>query len=831
MKKNLLITSAVATIAFATPHALAQSGDDGASDDDYLDTITIQAQRREQNILDVPVAVSTLTPDALQEQQVDDVIDLNRVSPSVFSNSLSSPLSNAPVRIRGIGTGGGNPGFEGAVGVYVDEVFRSRAGAALTTFFDMAGVDILRGPQGTLFGKNTTAGAILQRTAAPEFGEVGGYLAAEGANFSSYEVEGALNLPLGDNGAFRLSGMLDHTDGFFTDPFTGENTADSQIEAIRGQVAYDLADNLTFRLIADWSSWRTSGNYGRSTRINSVDADGAQNALFGPLALGLVAGPSTGTGYWYWDITNPTAQANPFDYKISTSQIAEQDMDQWGVSGYFDFDLSDQVTIRSITSYRAIRSDNLDGDWEFGPTAFAGKLDVWQDFDTFSQEILLYADFDMGGIETEFIGGFHYFNEEIDYTRLATVGPAWSTFVGIAIGAPIGPADPTFGDPTFPFQNINYIQNEDSYGLFGHVTLNLTDSLALIGGVRWNKIDKDVDFTNLNGSSTVYHDLAATRAQGLYLINAALSTAFPWSSSISDEELTYNITAQWRPTDASQLYFNYSRGFKAGGFNLTENAAVGTPFVGGSVVVDGRTFNPLDVDGAAFAPEFVDAYEIGYRLEYLDRGRLSLTGFFLDYTDLQVSVFNGQTFEVFNAGSSEVKGIELENFFVVSDELELNLGLTYLDATYGDDVVSLPAGRQRGLSPDVSLVVGATYDRPITDDLNLYANASFSYYTSMFLAEGQCSDAAGDPVPFGDECSVAANSSNLLTNQKQDGYGIMVASLGVRINDDWDFSLFCDNCFEEEYFTYAFNQTFHGDSIIGNPGAPRVWGGRIRKDF
>ena len=831
MKRQLLYSATFAAILFAAPHAIAQTEGENASQDGYLDTIIVQAQRREQNILDVPIAVSTLTPEALNEQQVDDVLDLNRVSPSVFSNSLSSPLSNAPVRIRGIGTGGGNPGFEGAVAVYVDEVFRSRAGAAFTTFFDMAGVDILRGPQGTLFGKNTTAGAVIQRTVAPEIGEFGGYIAAEGANYDSYEVEGAINLPVGENGAVRLSGILDHTDGFFTDPFSGDNTADNQVEALRAQVSYDLADNLSVRLIGDWSSWRTSGNYGRSTRINSVDADGAQNALFGPLALGLVVGPSTGTGFWYWDITTPNAQADPFSYQISTSQIADQDMDQWGLNGYINYDLNDNVTIRSITSYRAIRSDNVDGDWEFGPTAFAGVLDVFQDFDTFSQEILIDANFDLGGIDTEFVGGFHYFNEDIDYTRLATVGPAWSTFIGIAISAPVGPADPVFGDPSYPFQNINYEQSEDSYGLFGHVTLNLTDSFALIGGLRWNKIDKDVTFTNLNGTAAEYHDQVASRSRGFYLINAALSTAFPWDSSISDEELTYNITGQWRPTDGSQLYFNYSRGFKAGGFNLTENAAVGTPFIGGAVVEDGRTFNPLDVEGAAFAPEFVDSYEIGYRLEYLDRGRLSLTGFYLDYSDLQVSVFNGQTFDVFNAGSSESKGIEVENFFAVNNELSLNFGLTYLDATYGDDVVSLPAGRERGLSPDISLVLGATYERPITNNIELYANANYSYYTSMFLAEGQCSDAVGDPVPFGDQCSVAANSSNLLTNQKQDGYGVAVASIGLRLNEDIDISLFCDNCFAEEYFTYAFNHTFHGDSILGNPGAPRVWGGRVRKEF
>ena len=826
---KLLLCSAAALSSWQVADA-QEENESEASGASRLDTIVVSAQRRQQDLLDVPVAVSTLTPKVLREQQVDDVIDLNRVSPSVFSNNLSSPLSNAPIRIRGIGTGGGNPGFEGAVAVYIDEVFRSRSGAALTTFFDMAGVDVLRGPQGTLFGKNTTAGAILQRTQEPVYGETTGYVGIEGAEYGSYEIEGAINLPAGENGALRFSGIFDKTDGFFYDPVNGRHTADSQIEGLRAQAKFDLSDQAVLRLVADYSSWATSGNYGRSTRINNTDADRNQNTLYAQLALGNVAGPATGAGYWYWDpdtangFANP-GPADPFSYNNVTNSLADQELNQFGLNAYVDYDLNDNMTLRSITSYRKIESANDNGDWDFGPVALAGILDVGQEFDTFSQEFLIQGDSEFGDLTMEWVGGFHYFDEEIDNTRFITLGPTWSVLFRQA------PGDPLWGDTTFPFQNVNFVQNEDSLGLFGHATLNLTESLSVVSGVRWNQIDKEVTFTNLNGSATEYFDQVSTRAFGLLVAATGASTAQGWSSERTDEELTYNFTLQWRPTLDTQLYANYSRGFKAGGFNLTENAAKGVPSLSGTEVIDGRTFTPLDVEGADFDPEFVDSYEIGFRWEYGGIGRLSLTGFHLDYTDLQVSVFNGQTFEVFNAGSSDSTGIELENTIAVTDNLDLNIGATYLSAEYGDDVFSLPAGRQRGLSPDLSLVLGASYQREISNNLDLYVNGTYSYYTEMYLSEGQCRGANGESVPFGPECTVEVNSDNLLTNAQQDAYGVLVASLGVRTADEWDLSVFCDNCLDEEYFTYAFNHTFHGDAILGNPSAPRVFGARLRKDF
>ena len=809
----------------------AQSTDNGAEEGDD-NVIVVTAQRREQELLDVPVAVTSFSGESLERAQVDDIVDLNTASPSVFSNNLSSPLSNSPVRIRGIGTGGGNPGFEGAVGMYVDEVYRSRAGAALTTFFDMGGVDILRGPQGTLFGKNTTAGAILQRSAAPELGETSAYAIGEYGNYDTYKLEGAVNIALGDIGAFRFAGLLDRTDGFFSDPFTGAPTADTQNDALRASVYVEPSDVLSFKVIADWSSWRTSGNYGRSTRIDSRDLDGRQNTAFAALALGLTpAGPATGSGYWYWDPANPAGTVDPFARLISVQQNAEQDLMQFGITGHVDWEIGDGLVLRSITGYRHIDSDNLNGDWDFGPIAVAGTLDIVQKFDTFSQEFLLSGEI---GDRVEFVTGVNYFSEEISNNRMATAGPAFSTLFGAA------PGSAPFGDTTFAFQNLTNVQKEDSYGIFGHLTVGLTDTVDLIGGVRWNKIDKSVDYRSNFGSPEAYFDAVTSRALGFFIVDAGLQTAFDYTGEVSNNEFTYNVALQWRPLSELQIYASYSRGFKAGGFNLTENAAAGEPSAPpgppfdnrGTNIVNGRSFAPFTPAAADFAPEFVDAFEVGVRYEFAPRSLVSLTAFYSDYSDLQVSVFNGLTFEVINAGSSKSKGIEFEANWRATDFLGLNLGATYLDATYGGDVQGLPGNRQRGLAPDFSLVAGANFNHPISDEIDVYANANVSYRTEMFLAEGGCQDATGTAGTFATCLANPLLPDNQLALQQQDGYAVVSAAFGFKAIDNWDISVFCNNCFNEDFFTYAFNQPFLGGGApLGNAGAPRTYGIKFRKDF
>ena len=511
------------------------------------------------------------------------------------------------------------------------------------------------------------------------------------------------------------------------------------------------------------------------------------NTLSNPLGNSPVRIRGIGTGG-----ANP-GPADPLGYEIATTQDADSVLEQWGAVAHLDFELNDNWALRSVTGYREIDNDNLNGDWGFGSLGLAGRLDQVFRFETLSQEFLLNGSFDFDdGRSLEVVAGLHYFSEDIQYNRIATVGPqfqnllAFSIFGGVAplgggfadgplLGLPAcngGVPNPTafcfslsqVGNTAYEFQKVLWDQEEESTGLFVHGTYDLNDQWSLIAGVRWNRVEKDITADNQAAlTSEQYFDDVFNNALGFYFADAALASP-DWDGSVANEEFTYLATLQFRPTDDTQLYLSYSRGFKAGGFNMTENAAAGEPSLPTARGVDpdgdGRTFAPFAPEGVDFAPEFVDAYELGFRWEYLDAGRLGVTVFRSEYDDLQVSQFTGLVFQVINAGSSTSQGVVIENFYQFSRNFGLNLGLTYLEAEYGSDVVGLPAGRDRGLSPELSAVVGLRYNQQVGNNAELFGNLNYSYYTEMFLAEG-----VGFP----------------LQGEKQDNYSVLGAELGVHL--------------------------------------------------
>jgi len=834
--------SALALTGFA-PIALAQETETAqvVEETDRLGMIVVTAQRREQDILDVPIAVTAFDAKALEAAGVTSLLDLNFASPSFFANTLADPVSNTPVRIRGIGAGG-NPGFEGAVGIYIDGVYRSRAGAALTTFFDMGGVEILRGPQGTLFGKNTTAGAIILRTAAPVMGEFQGSLRASAGNYNTRSVEGMVNIPLADKASLRLAALYDETDGFFSNPVDGRDTAPSKNTGFRASLAFQPTDRFDGRLVFDWSEWDSPAQFGHSTRIDNRDTNGLNNTLWPSFATNIASG---GAGYWYWS-PDPTGAnpgpADPFSYAIANNRNSSSTLKQQGLTLHLNHDLTDNLRLRSISGYRELVNANIGGDWDFGPLDFGRALDLEYEFQTLSQEVLLEGNTDFAnGSGLEYVLGFNYLQEEFDYSRRASVGaqfgPAFSILFnrlarlqfadGPTIGLPAcngGVPNPALGcfstaqigTSGVNFQNSDFTHEETSYGLFGHLTYNISDQFAIIGGLRWNSIKKEgTHRNNAAVGRAAYWDLVFSQAAAFFFLNGAGLSSPDFEASTDEEEITYDLTLQYRPNDDMQFYAKYSRGFKGGGINLQNDAAGGQPAAAGTnfPVGPGRRFLADTPESVTFDPEFVDAYELGFRWGYLGAGRLGVTLFRSEYDDLQVSVFNGQVFQVINAGSSKTEGIEIENTWAITDNLTTNIGLTYMDASYGDDVVNLPAGRQRGLSPDLSLVLGAQYERPLTKNIDIYLNGNYSYYSKMFLGEGT---SITDPLAL----------------EVQDAYGVAGFTLGLRDLGNWDVALFCKNCFGEEFFNYAFNHPFvSGGSPLGNPGDPMTYGVRLKKEF
>ena len=835
MKTRLLMCSAVALSGQSLVQAQETDGD--AEGVRRLQSVVVEAQRREQDLLDVPLAVQAFDESALEASGIDDVIDLNLASPSFFLNTLQERTGNTPVRIRGIGTVGSNPGFEGAVGVYIDDVYRSRAGMALATFTDIGGLEVLRGPQGTLFGKNTTAGALVIRSNAPILEEFGAEIGATFGNFDAQRYEANINVPLGERVAIRASALLDEGDGFFSDPVTGDNHQPVDQQSYRLQVAFEPTDRISGRLVFDHTEAEGPFGYGRSTRFDSTDEAGILGGLFGPAALNLLPGaPAGGAGYWYWDITTPDAQADPFSYDVALNRQNENNVEDKGIALTLDFELTDNLSLRSITSRREFSDDNVGADWDFGPVDVAGELSLRYDFETFSQEFLLSGEQDFeSGSSLDYVVGLNYFNEEFDYDRTASVGSQFASIYSLLLAgqgvnfAEFG-ACPEFnpalgcfsvtqvGTANLNFQDSFFTSEEESLGVFAHGTYNFNDQWSVVGGVRFNSVEKSGTHTNNAAASPIeYFGLVTANALAFALNGAALSGS-DFDVTHEDEEITYNAALQYRPTSDMQLYASYSRGFKAGGVNLNNDAPGGAPSLttGVPTEVAPGVFLPLTVatpENVTYAPEFVDAYELGFRWEYGGAGRLSVTAFRSEYEDLQVSVYTGTVFEVFNAGTSTTQGVEIENTYAVTDNLTLNGALTWLEtADFGDDVdPGLAVGRRRGQAPEIAYVIGGTYDRPLTGDVDFYVNANYAFNGEMFLAD---------------------DGNQPLASLEQDGYGVFGASIGLRSVGSWDINAFCRNCFEEEYFTYAFNQPFvpTGSPMV-NPADPRVYGVSLKKEF
>lgn len=817
-KKQLLAAAVLAaTTAIPVELVLAQG---------QLEEVIVSAQRREQSLFEVPVAVTAYSAEAMQNAGIDDIGDLSAANPSFTSNTeLVDPIGNAPIRIRGIGSGGGNPGFEGSVGLYVDDVYRSRTGSAMLTFFDMDGVEVLRGPQGTLFGKNTTAGAILMRTAAPIIDSNEGRVTLEAGNYGQLMGEGMVNLAISDSLAVRVALLHDEWDGFMTNAGTGEDGNDSENTGARIGIAFEPTLNFSARLTLDYGKTEMS-MFNNSVRNEAFPAtDGLQSAL----ALNLLA--PGGLGAWFADADG---NFDPFSNQAYSSQVGTFTLDQSGVTADLTWDLSDDITVRSITGFRNIDSDNVNGDWDFGPSSLAGKLDALYEFDTFSQEFLLEGNTEVGGLGLDFVTGFNYFTEDMKYTRIATPGAQFAPFFAGAFAAQglqtdvIDGCTPTpdfsclafasIGNTDYAFQDMTFDQSEDSYGVFGHATLELTDELSLIAGLRYNRIEKEIDVTNNQGDPGTYFNEILANNVGFFLAGSFLMSP-SFQADRADEEWTYLTTLQYRPSDDLQLFATYSRGFKSGGFNMNENAAGGDPALDAllaSLAVDPTApnpFRPFDLENAQFDPEFVDAYELGMRWNVSDAARVAVTLFRSEYEDLQVSNFTGTAFITVNAGTSSTDGIEIEAEYAATDNLTLTGGLTHLASEYGNDVNdrfagrALPEGRARANTPDTSVVFGARYIQPLSGDMEAFVNANVSYASDTFLSD--------DP--------------NLETLE-QDAYTLVTGSLGVRTLDNWSVSLWCNNCTDEEYFTYAFPTPVFNAPLF-NPGTPATYGIRATKDF
>ena len=894
-----------AGLALAPQAAFAQStadeGDliDNADVEDSTPVIIVTAQGRAQELADVPVAISAVSAETLANSGTTDIRELNQVAPSLLVSSTGNE-ANGSARIRGIGTVGDNPGLESSVAVFVDGVYRSRSGNALSELGPLERVEILRGPQGTLGGRNSSAGMINIYTAAPSFA-FEGHASASYGNFDAIRVEAGVNAPLSDSVAARIDGVYFKRDGFYTDVVNDTKVNDRDRYLVRAQALFEPNDAISFRLVGDYSKKDEA-----CCAATFVQPDFAPLARvspgFDPFAYPVSGSPAlTSTGNAIPNVLlglgqNPAALTqSTFDRNIyvTPGRSYDGETEDWGVSGELNWDFGN-VNLTSITGYRQY-SNNQGSDTDYtqvdilyrapGPDAGA------REFKTFTQELRLNGT--AFNDRLDWLVGAYYANEKLETRDNLRFGNDYGTFVSCRIVLAVSPVliDPTdqdclggnrialdgtlTGTPAFGaatpailqgltnLSNVNdlggtgdvYNQTSNNFAIFTHNIFHITDTLDLTLGLRYTNETKDFDasFSNDNvicpQNRALLSGLLATPLAGLAGGLIALSCQGNSTSeldgvSISDsrdeDEFTGTAILSWKPIDDLLVYGSYSRGYKAGGFNL-DRSALGNPV----------TFNVANIDPASlqFAEETVKAYELGLKFSQR-QWSVSLAAFRQEFDNFQLNTFNGSVFLVQNingcgtdlggldgdasaaTGACDAddvtagvvsQGFEFETSLSPVRDLTMTMGVTHADTRYADNVVGNDSGAP--LDPALRLLPGDNLSNApqwvATSSLTWTPPIGDSGMAGLFFINARMT-------------SDYNTGSDLLYGKEQDGFILVNARLGLTgIADRFSIEGWAQNLFDVDYSQVAFNTPFVAPQQTYSAflAEPRTYGVTLRAEF
>ncbi|HMP55567.1 MAG TPA: TonB-dependent receptor [Novosphingobium sp.] len=686
------LAASVALGALCTP-ALAQGAEDGYDSD----AIVVIARKREERIVDVPVAITALGNAQLEKLGAADLSGVQGAVPNVNIVQGRGSASSANFYIRGIGQPDALQTFDPAVGVYVDGVYLSRIQGALLNLYDVERVEVLRGPQGTLYGKNTIGGAVNIVSKKPDLDSLRGEGSLTYGRFDELTAKGYVSAPLAPGSvALSVAGVHDSRDGIVTDPRTGRK--------------YNDRDNLSGRAIlrakaSDSVEVLISGDYTRQ-----------RNAL----TLGYLTAPMIQTDFALGAVQ--LAPANPYgryDYKASTSFTGDegQKLNHWGLSGTVNVDLGNDFALTSITAYRKLKTRFF---VDIDATQFElGDVFVGIDQNQISQEVQLKYD----GDKLKGVFGLYYLKEENDSHQEAYADGLFA-----------------FGGFPIPFTRlIDDAQTTKSFAAFGQATYDFSDQFSLTAGLRYTKEKKRYNrFTTTLSSLGLLNGLD-------YNFPNNLPAPFTGDDTASYDAWTPMVSASFKPTPDTLLYASASRGFKAGGFNGRVNG-------NGDISV---TVNGVTTVMPSFAPEKVWTYEAGAKGSFLDgRVMLSAALFHSTYQDFQARVGNGTnvglggSFPVLNAGKLRIQGFEFEAMVRPVRALTLTASVGYLDSDYKrfDDPRRVPPAGfscnptgaaitcRPAFSPPLTMRLGADYRIPLGTSASLTLGGDLRFVDKHFLS-------------------------------------------------------------------------------------------------
>jgi outer membrane receptor protein involved in Fe transport len=825
--KGILPALALA-IAFGAGGSVSRAADATATTASRtgLKEVIVTAQKREQNLQDVPIAVIALSRQQLQDAGVTDIKNMAVLTPGLTVTSTTSENSTT-ARIRGIGTVGDNVGLESSVGVVIDGVYRPRNGVGFGDIGDIESIEVLEGPQGELFGKNNDAGIINIVTQRPArtFGVSG---EITGGNFGDREISGSITGPVGDSSAFRLYAGYKKRDGFM-DVETGtgnfhDAVDDRNLYTVRGQYLITPSRDVSVLIIGDFS--RRNEMCCQATPVYPGPFAGVITALAANPLLGGTSGQPA----------FPDTPTNPFNRQSFANYPISQQIWDRGFSAQLDWILGD-AHLTSISAWRdnTVAAGN-DPDYSDAALVQEPANGNVTDFKQMSEELRLAGRTD----RLNWLIGAFADKELLNNTSTILADDQFDLYLGATASAAAGASPPNFlllpeltgnlpGETFIPGvsgQADSYRHTEKSYAFFTNETYTLIEHLDLTAGLRYTHESKDekANYNSPDGGSACAQLLgapppsAALPYSQLLLFGYGCATTFnPFfagvthAQSLGENTLNATVKLSYRFTDDVMGYASWGNGTKAGGFNLAR-------------VTDPAAANPLaPILDTEFPRETVNSFEIGVKSELAQNTvRLNADVFDQQYHDFQLNTFTGIVFVVSSLPDVSSKGAELRlDWLTPLSGLSVSGGVVYADTeitNFGDALYLFATNRlnnRLSFSPLWSGVLSAAYQVPLSSSLALRMSANEKYSSSYNTGSDL------DPIKL------------------QGSYGILDARIGVGPPDGkWVFEVWGENLADKGYFQVAFDAPFQGlavpgfnnqiDSFVGDL---RTFGATLRVKF
>ena len=758
-------TSTIAVLFAAANPAHAQAADEAAASGDE---IVVTARHRDERAQDIPVALSVVGGDLLTRTNTTSVADLSKLAPSLSFQGYNPRNTNLNIRGLGNNIAIASDGLDPGVGFYIDGVYYNRPGTAAFDLIDIERIEVLRGPQGTLYGKNTTAGAISVTTAKPKFkSEVNAEMTV--GNLGFLQGKAAINLPLVDDQlAVRLSGSVTSRDGTLTNQFTGKKLNNRNSYLLRGQLLFTPGSNVSVRLIGDYAKQKQDC-------CAQVLAD--------------IVAPANGKNFrTIAGLFGYTPVIDPFARVAVNDRAPLIENESGGVSAQIDIELPG-ATLTSISAWR-FWNWTPQGDLDFIPLSAFAAADNADRQDQYSQELRIAS---TGSNKVDYVAGLFFYDETIDQHLTVSYGPAATQLlVSQAL-------------PGFILNGVTKVDTNryrtTSLAAYGQATIHLTEALSLTGGLRYSHDNKRGHYSAVaSGGLPLAGPLAAFAP-----LRAAFASSGTFDVQSKVGKVSGSTNLSYRVNSNALVYANYSRGNRSGGLNLTQLASGISPVV---------------------APESIDSYELGLKTTLLDnRVTFNVAGYLQNDRNYQATVADPARLAVVylsNVPKVRSKGFEIDMQARLADNVSVYGALAYTDAK----IIDLPAsacplelsnqntcdlsGYPISGIPKWSASFGGEIKQPVTvfgAPSEAYLGFDYSYRSTV-------------------------NNGGYSAATQLEPLHLANARIGVRaLNRRMDLSVWAKNLFDKQYFSDIVPGVGNTGLLTVQLGDPRTYGVTLRFHF